>query len=123
MRKQPVRLGWLSLLLAVSMVCLAVLSVLAFATARASSALAKRQAQAVTELYALENEGQQWLAAADAAARAGTLPDGVQEKTFTSGSRILDAAVQVQNGRCTVVRWRHSAVWTEPAPAQNLWGG
>ena len=45
MESRPVRLGWLSLLLTVIILCLATLSVLSFSTARADLALAQKQAR------------------------------------------------------------------------------
>ena len=72
MESRPVRLGWLSLLLTVIILCLATLSVLSFSTARADLALAQKQARQAQSVYALECAGQQWLAELDAAlAQAG----------------------------------------------------
>lgn len=62
MESRPVRLGWLSLLLTVIILCLATLSVLSFSTARADLALAQKQARQAQSVYALECAGQQWLA-------------------------------------------------------------
>ena len=67
MESRPVRLGWLSLLLTVIILCLATLSVLSFSTARADLALAQKQARQAQSVYALECAGQQWLAELDAA--------------------------------------------------------
>ena len=72
MESRPVRLGWLSLLLTVIILCLATLSVLSFSTARADLALAQKQARQAQSVYALECAGQQWLAELVAAlAQAG----------------------------------------------------
>ena len=64
MESRPVRLGWLSLLLTVIILCLATLSVLSFSTARADLALAQkqaRQAQAFMRWNARDNNGwQSW---------------------------------------------------------------
>ena len=65
MESRPVRLGWLSLLLTVIILCLATLSVLSFSTARADLALAQKQARQAQSVYALECAGQQWLAELD----------------------------------------------------------
>lgn len=54
MESRPVRLGWLSLLLTVIILCLATLSVLSFSTARADLALAQKQARQAQSVYALE---------------------------------------------------------------------
>ena len=121
MRKQPIRLGWLSLVMTVCIVCLAVLSVLAFTTARANLSFAQKQAQAVQGLYVLERQGQEWLAQTDAAAQAGMLPDGESTQRFEEGSRVLEVAVQVQGSRFTVTRWRYTTVWPEENPAESLW--
>ena len=62
MESRPVRLGWLSLLLTVIILCLATLSVLSFSTARADLALAQKQArQAFMRWNARDNNGwQSW---------------------------------------------------------------
>ena len=75
MESRPVRLGWLSLLLTVIILCLATLSVLSFSTARADLALAQKQARQAQSVYALECAGQQWLAELDAALAQASSPE------------------------------------------------
>ena len=61
MNQTPVKLGPLALLLTVISICLTVLSILTFTTARADQRLAEKYASTVRERYELEAEGQAWL--------------------------------------------------------------
>ena len=138
MEGRPVRLGWLSLLLTVIILCLATLSVLSFSTARADLTLAQKQARQSQSIYALECAGQQWLAELDAAlaqakneaeldvllppgtARAGTQVSAVLEGT---DGRSLSVFVQLTaDGGCRVTGWRQSAEWAGEAEAPVLFG-
>ena len=61
MKQIPVKLGPMALLLTVVSICLTVLSILTFSTARADVRLAERYAEMITKRYALMDEGQQFL--------------------------------------------------------------
>ncbi len=60
-----IRMGIVSFITLVSVLLLAVLSVLCIVTANATSATAQRQAESVAGLYATDAEGQRFLAAVD----------------------------------------------------------
>ena len=62
MKQVPIKLGLLALLLTVISICLTVLAILSFTTARADLRLAEKYAQTVSERYLLEAEGQKLLA-------------------------------------------------------------
>ena len=62
MKQVPIKLGPLALLLTVISICLTVLAILSFTTARADLRLAEKYAQTVSERYLLEAEGQELLA-------------------------------------------------------------
>ena len=125
MESRPVRLGWLSLLLTVIILCLATLSVLSFSTARADLALAQKQARQAQSVYALECAGQQWLAELDAAlAQAGDtaeldalLPHG----TAREGPGV-SAVLEGADGGYRVIQWQQSAEWAGEAEAPALFG-
>mgnify|MGYP003187157668 CR=1 FL=1 len=102
MESRPVRLGWLSLLLTVIILCLATLSVLSFSTARADLALAQKQARQAQSVYALECAGQQWLAELDAAlAQAGDTAelDGGRAPNGRARPRLLRCSVHCGKDR------------------------
>ena len=61
MKDVPVKLGPLALLLTVISICMTVLAILAFTTARADLSLARTYAETVRERYSLEILGQQYL--------------------------------------------------------------
>ena len=62
MDTKKVRLGSISILLTVILLCVTVLAVLSLTTARADAVLANRYAAATTDYYELQNEGQAFLA-------------------------------------------------------------
>ena len=128
MRDEPVRLGFLSLLMIVIVLCLAVLSVLSLATARADLALAKKQAQVQQDTAALDALGQEWFAQVARGAQdgAGALPqgtgvaNGVASTTLEANGRQLYAAVRLDD--LSVVAWQQSAKWQPGGQTEKLWG-
>lgn len=63
MKQVPIRLGPLALLLTVVTICMTVMGILTFSTARADLAMAEKLAASTRERYALEAEGQAFLSA------------------------------------------------------------
>ena len=138
MESRPVRLGWLSLLLTVVILCLATLSVLSFSTARADWAQAQKQALQTDSVYALECAGQQWLAALDAALSEAqdeasldallppdTVRTGSRVSTLQTGAdgRSLSIAAELTaDGGYRVVQWCQSAEWAGEEEAPALFG-
>lgn len=70
MGDKPVKLGSLTLLLTVVLICLATLSVLALTTARADKALALKHAQMVQQVYETDGTAQQFVGRIDQAIKA-----------------------------------------------------
>ena len=68
MKHIPVRLGPLALLLTVVAICMTVLGLLTFSTARADLAMAQKLAASTQQRYELEAEGQAFLQEAAEAA-------------------------------------------------------
>ncbi len=138
MESRPVRLGWLSLLLTVILLCLATLSVLSLSTARADLAQARKQALQTESVYALERAGQQWLAeldealsrTRDAVALDALLPPGSDRADSRISARIegadgrsLSIAVELtESGGYRVTQWRQSAEWAGEDEAPALFG-
>lgn len=115
----PIRTGALTLLIALTAVCLAVLAVLSFTTAQADLSLAEKSLERFSQDAALENEGQQWLARLDATLAAGqdtaalgqTGEDGAITVTLTGeeGRTLTIAALPTPQGpgRYTLTRWQY----------------
>ena len=115
----PIRTGALTLLIALTAVCLAVLAVLSFTTAQADLSLAEKSLERFSQDAVLENEGQQWLAQLDAALAAGqdaaalgqTGEDGTITVTLTGeeGRTLTIAALPTPQGpgRYTLTRWQY----------------
>lgn len=138
MESRPVRLGWLSLLVTVVILCLATLSVLGFSTARADLAQAQKQALQTDSVYALECAGQQWLASLDAALceahdaasldallPPGTVRTGSRVSTLQQGAdgRSLSIAAELTaDGGFRVVQWSQSAEWAGEEESPALFG-
>lgn len=64
--KHKVNIGLTSLILIFIILCLATFSLLSLSSARGDQSLANRSAQAVTEYYRADTEGEKWLKQADA---------------------------------------------------------
>ena len=131
MKQIPIRLGPLALLLTVISICLTVLSLLAFTTARADMRLAEKYADTVGIRYALEAEGQTFLAEADAAAAQGMLDamdglerdaEGVWWYTIEGDGSRLRIGLLPANGAVDVEAWKHERLWEED-DSLNLWPG
>lgn len=128
------RTGALTLLITVVLVCMAVLAVLAFSTARADLALADKAMARFQLDAACENEAQQWLAQVDEALAAGRpLPgglqpdeDGVVEAVIPGGEgRRVSVRLQLTPdgpGRWRVQRWQLGQDW-QADDSLELWDG
>lgn len=131
MKQVPIRLGPLALLLTVISICLTVLSILTFTTARADMRLAEKYAQTVRTRYALEQEGQQFLAEAEAAAGDGSLElmddltrdaRGLYWHTLERDGSRLQIGLRRSGDGLEVAAWRHERLWEED-DSLNLWPG
>ena len=110
MNHVPIKLGPLALLLTVVCICLAVLAILAFTTARADLALAEQYAQTVQTRYELEQQGQRFLTQAEPGA----------EQTFTQDGMRLTVATGEDGA---VSRWTFEKEWSPEQVIGGLWSG
>ncbi len=131
MKQTPIKLGPLALLLTVISICLTMLSILSFTTARADMRLAEKYAETVSTRYELETEGQQYLAdvrgtvpviAADALADTEQDDSGIVWKQFDRDGAMLRVGVDPADG-FRVVSWKHSKEWEEDTDIGMLWPG
>lgn len=132
--RAPLRSGALTLLITVCAVCLAVLAMLALATARADLALAERGAERLARVTAADNMGQQWLAELDAAlARdptgAAGLPEGawlengaVTARLDCPDAGVLQVEVQLCGEGWRVSGWQLQRAW-QPQELLDVWQG
>ena len=126
MRELPIKLGPLAILLTVICICMTALAILTFTTARADMNLASTYAGTVKTRYALEAEGQEFLAEAlkEGAVPAGTgLKDGIYTKTFEKDGAYLRIAFTFDSGRYEIREWIHGKHWEPDESAGNLWDG
>lgn len=133
MRRKPMRLGVLAVLLLVISVCLATLAVLTISTSQADLRLAERYADTTRQQYQREQAGQTFLREAEQALEAGvpldtldgvTESEGVYEKTISLGNAALHVGIRPEEtGGLTVVRWETDAQWVPREPARRLWDG
>ena len=132
MKQMPIKLGPLALLLTVISICLTVLAILTFTTARADRSLAEKYAETVATRCVLETEGQRFLRDLDEALREG---DGsflaaldregeLYTKRLTLDGTDLDIAFRLTGEReLELLRWRIYKEWTEDLDIGNLWPG
>lgn len=126
MSKAPIRLGPLALLLTVISICLAILAILTFTTARADLRLAEKYADTVQARYALERQGQEYLERLC----TGRVPapeadeDGVLRTTLEHGGYLLHIGLKPDgNGGYEIVSWRQEKPWEQKETIDNLWSG
>ena len=126
MNKAPVRLGPLALLLTVISICLAILAILTFTTARADLRLAEKYAETVQARYALEQDGQEYLCRLSAGTEAAPEPDedGMRRVELERDGFLLRIALLDDGqGGWAVLSWRQEKLWEQKETIDNLWSG
>ncbi len=126
MNKAPIRLGPMALLLTVISICLTILAILAFTTARADLRLAQKYADTVRARYAIEEDGQAYLAGLNAGREAAPEPDedGVLRTDMERGGYMLHIALADDGrGGWDVISWRQEKTWEQKETIDNLWSG
>ncbi len=129
MKQAPVKLGPLALILTVISICLTILAILSFTTARADLRLAEKYADNVRERYDLEREGQDYLAEVSRTLEkegAGALTqdeDGIVRHYLYQGESTLDIGLAVEENGWRVVSWRQEQTWEPDLDIGNLWSG
>lgn len=126
MKQVPIKLGPLALLLTIISICLTVLSILTFTTARADLRLAEKYAETVSTRYALEVRGQELLrelkdsdpAMLDMARDAS----GVWHADLERDGAHLRIGVEKAGDGWQVVEWRQEKDWQEDTGLE-LWSG
>ena len=126
MKQVPVRLGPLALLLTMISICLTILAILTFTTARADLRLAEKYAATVQARYALEVQGQEYLnrltSGLETAPEADA--DGVCRVTLERDGTMLHIGLVPDGaGGYETVLWRHEKEWAQDEILDNLWGG
>ena len=106
----PIKLGPLALLLTVVLICLSVLAILTFTTARADLALAERYAQTVQTRYDLERQAQEFLVTAQPR----------DSLAFEENGMRLIVSLD-DEGR--VSRWTLERDWVQSDTIGGLWPG
>lgn len=133
---RPVRTGALTLLITAVLICLAVLAVLALATARADRIMADRALTGLQSQAQAEVTGQEYLARLDTALKAGTdlpaeateQPDGTIQAALPVGDNTLQISVRPRQATAgnpaayEILVWQLSTSW-EPDQSLDLWNG
>jgi hypothetical protein len=132
MNQIPIKLGPMALLFTVITICLTVLTLLTFSTARADNAMADRYAYSVHTRYALEKKGKAFLLEADNALADGKTLDSMEgvkkkkdiyQKHLTYRKYILNIRIKTKDGRCKVVEWKLSRQQQAKENRNHLWLG
>lgn len=111
MKKVPIKLGPLALLLTVISICLTALSILSWTSARADMALAERYARTVSVRYYLEAQGQEYISEYP--------PSGPDTKVFEQDGSKLTIVLDGDG----IVSWKHEREWEEDDSIGDLWDG
>lgn len=127
MKRVPVRLGPLALLLTVIVICVTVLGLLTFTTARGDLATAQRYAASVQARYSLEAQGKALLR------QIGEDPsvleelekdeEGVCWETFTQEDATLRVGLRPQGSGYEIVCWQLTQDWEPQEEMGSLWPG
>ena len=116
MKDLPIKLGPLALLLTVISICMTVLGILTYTTARADMKLAEAYAETVLTRYRLETEAQEYLVRLSVPG-AEIVPDadGVVREVFRdeSGLTLRTGVRFAADGDPVVVEWRFEHEWEE----------
>ena len=131
MKQTPVKLGPLALLLTVISICLTMLAILTFTTARADLRLSEKYAQTVETRYALEREGQEFLRELSETDPAdwGLMDwekdaDGICWISFEKDNTSLRIGFRPDREKgYTLVSWRQETGWAEDDSIGDLWDG
>ena len=129
MNKAPIKLGPLALLLAVISICLTILAILTFSTARADRRLAEKFAQTVTLRYSLEREGQELLAAYSEHGPAAEPDewqldsDGIYWRRLERDGSVLRMGLRDSGGDYEIAAWLQEREWDRDEHIENLWTG
>ena len=126
MKQVPIRLGPLAILLTVISICLTILAILTFTTARADLRLAEKYAETVQTRYALERDGQRYLSRLNAGAETPPAPDedGVlRTELERDGSLLHIGLVPDGAGGYETVAWQQEKIWEQDDTIENLWSG
>jgi len=86
--KHKVNIGLTSLILIFIILCLAIFSLLSLSSARGDQSLAVRSAQAVTEYYRADAQGEKWLKQADAILHKETIGVMSQDEIKTLAGNV-----------------------------------
>ena len=126
MDNKQFRIGSVTVLFAVILLCVSIFAALTVAAAVADRRTALRYGDFVARETACENAGQEWLAAADAYRRgAGELPENTGETDGTLSTVIkgdgVTLTISLDAASGELLSWQCSADWQPEEPEWNLW--
>lgn len=137
MGENPIKLGSMTLLLTIVLLCMAILSVLTLSTARADLSLAQKYADRLQQVYALDSVGQRLLAELDTALQKGATPqellpllpqDAVLEQDTVTlqladgAGQTLTVTLELKPEGAVVLQWKPSVEWSPEEQLTGLWG-
>lgn len=125
MKKPPFRLGPLALLLTVISICLTILAILTFTTARADLRLSEEYAQTTKARCALEAQGQEYLSRLNQGLETApkTDEDGLCRVELEHEGYLLHIALRPGAGGYEIASWKSEKIWEQSDTIDNLWNG
>lgn len=118
MKRFPIHLGPLALLLTVIAICMSTLGVLSISNASADQRLAERYAETVRIRYDLEEQGQNYLREVNNGKAA---PEA--EKVFRIEDYTLTVSLEERGGSYVPSLWKIRKDWEESSEIGDLWMG
>lgn len=128
MKQTGIRLGPLAILLTVVSICMTILAILTFTTARADLRLAEKYAETVQTRYELELRGQEFLRQLETGAIS---PEGLRADAEGAlwntleqdGARLRIGLKGDGEGGYELVSWRQEKEWVLDTDLGDLWNG
>lgn len=121
------RVGSIAVLFAVVVLCMAIFSTLTVVTAASDRETARQYGEHVSQVYRIENLGQQWLAYVDwYLSGSGMLPENTWQDGDRIGTEILDGSmrlvIQLEKSAqgYEIRQWSCTTQW-QPETDWNLW--
>lgn len=126
MKRTPIKLGPLALLLAVISICLTTLALLNYSTAHADRRLAEKFAETVSTRYMLEKEGQELLASLTDVESLSEWERDSEGRCWTvleqDGFR-LRIGLDSNGSDWRIINWTQEKEWEHDEHIANLWTG
>lgn len=126
MKRTPIKLGPLALLLAVISICLTTLAMLNYSTASADRRLSEKFAETVSTRYELETAGQELLASLNGSESLSDWEQDSEGRCWTVMEQdgfLLRIGLAADGDDWRIINWTQEKEWDHDEHIANLWTG